>query len=79
MYCKKFRGNIYRHNRRAISVRAVWVSGRTEIYHFGEDRTSVRISECPDIFLILSLIFYTMYTVQKNYGIEKFWTKIDQF
>ena len=34
-YCKKFRKN--RQNRKAISVRAVWLSSRTEVYQLGRE------------------------------------------
>ena len=47
-YCKKFKRT--RYNREAISVKAVWLSGRTEIYQL-ERLGYVRNKERPDIFL----------------------------
>ncbi|EGI58251.1 hypothetical protein G5I_13685 [Acromyrmex echinatior] len=46
------------HNREAISVKVVWLGGKTEVYQYRGDQTSIRIPERPDIFLVLSLISY---------------------
>ena len=64
--CKKFRGN--RHNREAISVRAVWLNDRMEIYQLGGE-TWVQDEKCPNIFL--SLIVYTIQTPEAVFKIYR--------
>ena len=59
-YCKKFRGN--RHNRKAVSVRTVWLSGRTEVYQLeGETKPEFETRSVLIFFSIINCLHYTSF------------------
>ena len=60
IYCKKFKGS--KHNREAISVRAVWLSGRTQVYQLGgENRPGFKTRNILIVFFVNCLHYASSY------------------